>query len=636
MKRKLFVLYALTGMVLVIAFRFVMLPPRQWWVNESVHSSMEALEALSVLLMALLLLFGREEEAGSNLSLPALGFLGMGILDGAHAAAGPGDSFVFLRAIASLAGGLGFSLTWLPARQQGASNRKPVVWTIAAGALTLCILAYLFPMLTPLMVRQGAFTGSAVAINILGGMLFLSGTYRFMLRLRRSDDPEDLLFSLIGVFYGLSGLTFQYSMLWSEAWWFWHALRLLASLMVLGLLMHRHLHTVTALKTSLLERNRAETLLNQYYQLNKTIIDSMNDAISLIDVRDFTLVAVNRVFLQNYGYSDESEVIGKHCYQITHHRSEVCSAPDDICPLIETVKTKEHFAVDHVHYDRGGEKIYVEVSTSPIKDVNGKVVQVVHVQRNITERKRAEEERERLLAGLARSNKELEQFAYVASHDLQEPLRMVASYVRLLEQKYKGRLDEKADKYIHFAVDGALRMQKLIEALLSYSRVATRAAEFKRVDMNRVYAEASTNLSAFIVESKARVRSGELPAVSGDEIQLLQLLQNLIGNAVKFRKPGVTPEVQISAVREKEEWLFSVSDNGIGIEKEYFDRVFQIFQRLHSQAEYPGTGLGLAVCKKIVERHGGRIWVESAPGQGTTFFFTLPLEQQGQGMQRIS
>lgn len=179
-------------------------------------------------------------------------------------------------------------------------------------------------------------------------------------------------------------------------------------------------------------------------------------------------------------------------------------------------------------------------------------------------------------------------------------------------------------------------MQKLIEALLSYSRVATRAAEFKRVDMNRVYAEASTNLSAFIVESKARVRSGELPAVSGDEIQLLQLLQNLIGNAVKFRKPGVTPEVQISAVREKEEWLFSVSDNGIGIEKEYFDRVFQIFQRLHSQAEYPGTGLGLAVCKKIVERHGGRIWVESAPGQGTTFFFTLPLEQQGQGMQRIS
>lgn len=237
--------------------------------------------------------------------------------------------------------------------------------------------------------------------------------------------------------------------------------------------------------------------------------------------------------------------------------------------------------------------------------------------REIAERKRTEEE-------LERSNRELEQFAYVASHDLQEPLRMVASYVQLLERKYKGRLDEPADKYIHFAADGALRMQKLIEGLLAYSRVTTRGGEFKRVDLNQVFHDAVSNLSAAIQESRANVAREELPKVSGEETQLLQLLQNLIGNAVKFRKPDVPPQVHISAQKKKSEWVFEVRDNGIGIKKENFDKLFQIFQRLHTREEYAGTGIGLAVCKKIVERHGGRIWLDSVPGEGTSFFFTIP------------
>jgi light-regulated signal transduction histidine kinase (bacteriophytochrome) len=237
----------------------------------------------------------------------------------------------------------------------------------------------------------------------------------------------------------------------------------------------------------------------------------------------------------------------------------------------------------------------------------------------------------RLLSELQRSNKELEQFAYVASHDLQEPLRMIASYVQLLEQKYKGRLDEKADKYIYFAVDGALRMQNLIEALLAYSRVTTRGVPLGPVDTNQTFTHAVADLSAAIEENRATVTKDQLPMVRGDEAQLAQLFQNLIGNAIKFRKPDIPPLVHVSAKKHGKEWLFSVRDNGIGVEPKYFDRIFQIFQRLHTHKEYPGTGIGLAICKRIVERHGGRIWLESAPGEGATFFFTLPATGEDNG-----
>ncbi|WP_243369829.1 ATP-binding protein [Geotalea sp. SG265] len=226
-------------------------------------------------------------------------------------------------------------------------------------------------------------------------------------------------------------------------------------------------------------------------------------------------------------------------------------------------------------------------------------------------------------ADLLALNKELEQFAYVASHDLQEPLRMVTSYLKLLKQKYRERLDEKADAYIDFAVDGGIRMQKLIEGLLAYSRFS-RGGEFRPVEMNGVFAAAVANLDTVIGESSATVTRDELPTVNGDEIQLQQLLQNLISNAVKYRDREKKPAVHVSAERQQDQWMISVRDNGIGIDPDHFDRIFQIFQRLHSSEEYPGTGIGLASCKKIVERHEGRIWVQSKPGEGSVFFFTLP------------
>jgi PAS domain S-box-containing protein len=246
---------------------------------------------------------------------------------------------------------------------------------------------------------------------------------------------------------------------------------------------------------------------------------------------------------------------------------------------------------------------------------------------DITERKRVEEEKNRIAEDLKRSNKELEQFAYVASHDLQEPLRMVASYTQLLERRYKDQLDDTAREFIAFAVDGANRMQRLINDLLVYSRVQTRAGEPELVELNHVLGQARANLAVAIEESGALVTNDELPVVMADPAQLLSVLQNLIGNAVKFHGEE-PPHVHISARESDGEVEISVRDNGIGIRKEHQERIFLIFQRLHNRKDYPGTGIGLALCKRIVERHGGRIWVESDEGSGATFTFTLPKGRQ--------
>ena len=231
--------------------------------------------------------------------------------------------------------------------------------------------------------------------------------------------------------------------------------------------------------------------------------------------------------------------------------------------------------------------------------------------------------RERVQEALQRSNTELEQLAYVASHDMQEPLRMVASYLQLVAQRYQGQLDAEADEFIGFAVDGAKRMQALINDLLAYSRVGTKARPFAPTDCAAIVETAIADLRVAIDESGACIACEALPVVMADAMQLAQLFRNLLGNAIKFRG-AEPPQVHIEAETVEAGWRFAVRDNGIGIAPEYFDRIFVLFQRLHGRREYPGTGIGLALCKKIVERHGGRIWVESAPGAGSVFRFTLP------------
>ncbi|RXA20756.1 PAS domain S-box protein, partial [Methanosarcina sp. MSH10X1] len=276
-----------------------------------------------------------------------------------------------------------------------------------------------------------------------------------------------------------------------------------------------------------------------------------------------------------------------------------------------------------IHH-RDGYVTPVLYNASIYRNEYGEVIGIFAAARDITERKKAEKMLNLKLDELARSNAELEQFAYVSSHDLQEPLRMIASYLQLLQRKYQGELDDKADKYIYFAVDGASRMQNLINDLLEFSRVTTKAREFEPTDCKSLLDQVVFDLEISIKENEASVSYGTLPVVMADSMQLAQVFQNLISNAIKFRSEKV-PEIEISAKKKADKWLFSVRDNGIGIDPKFSQRIFEVFKRLHKKEDYPGTGIGLSICKKIIERHGGRIWVESELGNGSVFYFTLPL-----------
>jgi PAS domain S-box-containing protein len=276
---------------------------------------------------------------------------------------------------------------------------------------------------------------------------------------------------------------------------------------------------------------------------------------------------------------------------------------------------------------KDGRSIHTETHSTLSYDENTRSMVVRGVTMDITDRKIAEESLARYAEDLRRSNLELQQFAYIASHDLQEPLRMVTSYLQLLEQRYHDQLDDDAREFIGYAVDGAARMKALIQDLLIYSRVERAEKNFARVDTNAVLQHVLENLSVTIEENSATVTVETLPVIIGDERQITQLFQNLISNAIKFHGER-QPEIHIGAECKGSDWVFCVRDNGIGIEAQYLDRIFVIFQRLHNRGKYPGTGIGLAICKKVVERHGGRIWVESCPGEGTTFYFTIPARTQ--------
>jgi PAS domain S-box-containing protein len=283
--------------------------------------------------------------------------------------------------------------------------------------------------------------------------------------------------------------------------------------------------------------------------------------------------------------------------------------------------------IEHTIIRADGEKRSIIVRFGVIKDDKGRTIKTYGANQDITELKKAEEKLKEAISELERSNEELQQFAYVSSHDLQEPLRTIASFTQLLERRYKGQLDIDADEFMEYIVDATKRMQQLIKDLLEYSRVATSGEEFQQVDTEEVLGNVLSNLKSSIIKNNAEITHDRLPTVTADKTQLTQLFQNLIGNAIKFKKPNEPPRIHISARKDEErgEYLFSVSDNGIGMESQYMERIFVIFQRLHTRDVYKGTGIGLSIVKRIVERHGGRIWVESALGVGSNFYFTIPI-----------
>lgn len=370
------------------------------------------------------------------------------------------------------------------------------------------------------------------------------------------------------------------------------------------------------------------TLLNHFHSEDnnpfRSLLEAAPDGI-IMCAKDGTILLANSQCRVLFGYAPQ-ELVGQ--------KIEVL-IPEGIrqkhSDLREQYFTSPHkrpmgMGLDLMASRKDATKIPVEISLSPFSFQGTPCA--IAIIRDVTEIRRLSRELKENNAELKRSNEDLEHFAYVASHDLQEPLRMVGGYTQLLARRYGDKLDQDAQEYIHYAVEGVKRMQTLISDLLTYSRLSTRPKSFVPVDMNLLLRQVLANLDRTIHEEHAQVHVENLPKVQGDGVQLAQVLQNLISNAIKFRRDGTPPLIRIKGHKQGKTAFLQVEDNGIGIESSYLDRIFVLFQRLHTRDQYPGTGIGLAICKKIIERHGGEIHVISQPGQGTTFSFTLPAESE--------
>jgi PAS domain S-box-containing protein len=361
------------------------------------------------------------------------------------------------------------------------------------------------------------------------------------------------------------------------------------------------------------ERKQMEETLQRSIARYRGIFEGVQDAI-LVESLTGEILDVNERACEMFGY-ERQELLAKTVMEIVPEgQSAIISYETDNQVVPEG-------PVEMVNIRSSGELFPVEM-TARLQKIGDDIVMLV-VLRDITERKRVEQALQQSRLELERSNTELERFASVASHDLREPLRAVAGFANLLKKRFGGRLDEEANEYIEFILDGTSRMQELIDALLMYSRVGTQGKDFEPTNSEDVLKKAISNLAMAIEESEAVVSHDPLPVVNADCVQLEQLFQNLLGNAIKFRSEE-RPKIHLGVKRKESEWKFSVKDNGIGIDPKHAERIFVIFQRLHTREKYPGTGMGLAICKRIIERHGGRIWVESEAGKGSTFYFTLP------------
>jgi PAS domain S-box-containing protein len=389
--------------------------------------------------------------------------------------------------------------------------------------------------------------------------------------------------------------------------------------------------------SALASQREADRVLRDSEERFRLLMGGVKDYAIIVLDPDGIVASWNEGAQQIKGYQAD-EIIG-------HHFSEFYTAEDVQSgkPAFELgmTRSKGQFESEGLRVRKDGTTFFANIVMTALVNEQGELRGFAKVTRDITESKKTERilrEAEQLLqhklAELKRSNEDLEQFAYVCSHDLQEPLRVITNYVQLIAKRYTGKvLDENGVEFIQYTVDAAKRMQELINDLLLYSRIDSRGQQFQDADASLVVAAAIANLQLAVSESGANIIVGTLPTIAADRSQLIQLFQNLIGNAIKFRSSD-SPEISISAVEDPDSWLFQVQDNGQGFEMKHAERIFVIFKRLHDREQYEGSGIGLAVTKKIVERHGGRIWAESVPGEGTIFHFSLPKSTTTQGITK--
>ena len=364
--------------------------------------------------------------------------------------------------------------------------------------------------------------------------------------------------------------------------------------------------------------------IEQTLRLHGELMKNMSEGVYLISTRDRKIVYTNPKFENMFGY-EPGEMLGKDV-MIVNAPTE--KNPEEVAKeIIEILNRTGEWYGEIKNIKKDGTHFWCHATCSMFDHAEyGKVIIAIHT--DITERKNADEKLKKAYKNLERSNNELEQFAYVASHDLQEPLRTIYGFVELLAANYKGKFDSDAEEYIEFITTGTRRMQQMIDDLLTLSRITTKGKKFAPVNIERILKIVLENLRSLIDKNHAVIIYDSIPTIIADDSQIIQLFQNLIENAIKFRREE-TPKIHISSKRQNGYRVFSIKDNGVGIDKNQFKKLFVVFQRLHSRDEYPGTGIGLAICKKIVERHEGRIWIESEVGIGSTFYFTIPVRPTG-------
>jgi len=598
-KYHLLILVAVAALLLSIGTLQVFgIVSHHYFYEAPLHSAIEAIGAIMFILIAILI-FVRFHENKSELDYPiiAMGFLGMGIFDLYHSFQPPGNNFVLSHILSLLNGGFWFALLLLSTKIKEKIRKKSFPFFSVGLWIILVLLLSFWSDLLPMLKEDGTFTSLSFILNSVAGAGFLAGTIVLVIRYRKKYEIEIFFIAFISLIQAFSCITFHSSEVWDLEWWMWHFYRFGSSIILFYSVFN------------LFRKMMAE--LENVNNNQMAILNAMPFGLMVIG-KDKKVIQINKTAQDLTGFSEE-ETRTQFCFD------SVCKADCNKCPVIDLEEDIEHKEV--IIGKKDGTSFPALKTVKPIVLNDEEVLLEGFV--DITKIIDAEKKLKNTLMDLERSNKELEQFAYVSSHDLQEPLRKIKNYSDLLVIRNRDKLDEKGKKYLDIISRGATRMQKLIDDLLGISRVSTRGEELGKVDTKILIQDVQNNLKREILKSRAEIIHTDLPEIIGDKKQLFLLFQNLISNALKF-KNNATPEIIISCEDKVTEWVFAIKDNGIGFDMKYAEKIFTIFQRLHTRDEYVGTGIGLAMCKKIVERHGGKIWAESHPGKGAIFYFNIP------------
>jgi len=618
----------------------------EWhWRHHSIHIFVEAVGATAAITLAILLLLVPDPD-GKLLgrTFIACGLIGMGILDVCHACVSPGDVFVWLHSVAALVGGLFFGLAWLPLPLAVVRIRRSLALATASAATLLGVGSIALPELVPTMVEHHTFTFPAKAINFSAGAGFLIGALRFGVRLAAKRSPDDAVFCGLSLLFAVAGFTFSTSSLFDAPWWLWHAFRFVACMAGLCYVFSLYrqsrrdivdlnrrlerraaeaegLRDAMAQKVQDLERagrlaSERAAALKESEEKYRTLYESSKDGIVFTNMKG-QILDVNQAFVDMLGYSKQE--IRRLTYQqltpaIWHGMEEDIVKTQLLARGYSDEYEKEYFRKD-------GTSIPISIRIWLIADEAGEPCGMWGIVRDTADRKRADARVREVAADLKRSNEDLEQFAYVVSHDLKAPLRAMSSLATWIAEDYREALGDEGRENVDLLVNRARRMRDMIDGILQYSKVGRSSGVREWIVSDQMVGEVIDSLAP--PDSISVHVDGALPEVTCERTQLKQVFQNLIGNAIKhLGKPQ--GQVTVSCRDAKSFWEFRVQDNGPGIAEEHFDRIFELFQTLKPRDELEATGVGLAVARRIVERHGGSIRVESIVGKGSQFAFTVP------------